>query len=267
VWPTLVVSFALASVMAGLSVVASPQAAAPAPTAEWEVLRVASYNVYYGNTEAEADVRELLNHAGVVALQEASGFDEGLESIQRSGYGVYPRGAADVIVWSKRSLRRVAAGRLVVGEQTYVGPDGAGGDYMPRKYINWVRFLHKPSGRYVVVASTHVVPSVYLPVRRVLAAAHVERAAAWISEQPGRVFLGGDWNMTEHHELFEPLEPVANYNHHVLGPLPTHAVPDPHRAIDGWWHRGAAFFVRHYTWEGNSDHRASVVRYRIRRAS
>lgn len=267
IWPPLLVGVALATVVAGGLVLATARPAVPVSESDdrWAVLRVASYNVHYANPRVEADVRELSKHAGAIALQEVGGFGAALDNLRRSGYGVYPRGASDVVVWRKRSLRRVAAGRLVVGERTYVGPDGAGGDTFARRYVNWVRFLHKPSGRYVVVGSTHVVPSVYLPIRRELAAAHVERTAAWVARRSERTFVGGDWNMTEHHELFGPLEAVANYNHHVLGPLPTHSVPDPHRAIDGWWHRGPAFLIRHYTWEGASDHAASIVRYRIRR--
>lgn len=221
-------------------------------------MHVGTWNAGPGtNRQVLRDLLALLRQVDVLCVQEFGDRKSLVWALRARGFRVHngdgrPGAAKDCVIW-KRGKGRVHKQTVKVGDATYVGHDGgAGPTTLDNKYINAVTFLRTG----VTVASTHVVPSVYLKDRAELARKHLLAAAAWLKQQERPVFLCGDLNMEPHNRLLDPLRRAGAWcNHDTLGWVPTHGA----RSIDYVWALGAKLHWQ-TTVENSSDHRAVIVR-------
>lgn len=197
-------------------------------------MRIASWNM--GNRK-DPDVlagldKLRLRGAHIIGLQEAGDRRRVIDRFADDNgwsayYGAAVPGAASVpILWNPKIAHQVARGTREVTPQTYVGRLGAGPSTMKAKVWNFMRFQDAP-----VVINGHIVPSVYLPKRRRIAAAQIE-ALADMAERRGErgvpVVGIGDFNMRPSDRLTRPLRQVGMVQR-------THKATHGRRLIDHVW--------------------------------
>jgi hypothetical protein len=254
----------LVALVLALGLLAAPtpggaQAATGRPLAG-HVLVVATWNTGAGG--GAPALRRLLRTADVIAAQEWGDRDSLRRVARRHGWRVIdgrrPGQTKTPLLYDPAALHlRHRIARHLVGP-AWVGPGAGRSDRMGPKWAIGGRFgFH---GRAVVVASTHVLPSLYRPRRRAMGAAHVRRLVATMGG-PGARFIAGDFNATPGHPVLRPL-PAAGWTHtHRTRLLPTHG----RRAIDFvWWKRRPGVRLLDVrTMPNGSDHHALIATYRI----
>ena len=137
---------------------------------------------------------------------------------------------------------------------------GAGPDHNKDKGIVGGR-IH--DGVTVGVLSTHIVASVFHPLRRKAAADEIRGYGEHLNHRQIPWFLCGDFNMKPTSRLLRPLYAAGWTNtHREGGTLATHG----RRAIDFiWWRKDPRVrFLGHRTVATHSDHRALVARFEVR---
>jgi endonuclease/exonuclease/phosphatase family metal-dependent hydrolase len=205
--------------------------------------------------------------AAAVAMQEMGDQAFAKEALRDAGYGVYEgtlMGAPSTpIAWDPKQIEVKRVGTTKLVNKTFVPPEGAGGRTMKQKNLVWIQGRHIESGRLVTVASTHLPPSQYLPVRMLLAIQHIRGSASWVPTMPGLVFIMGDFNTRPDAKVLMPLRKKRMAStHDMLGEVATHG----RRAIDFVWFRIAPRRLRavdHYAKDTHSDHRALVAKFRV----
>lgn len=230
-------------------------------------LYLGTWNVGPGSIN---DAYMLLKSAHALALQEASDQSVMLNRLEDSGYGVYrgegePGQAATPLVYNREFLKPLDRGWFCepMTARTKVGKAGAGPSTLKAKWVVGGLFRHLPSRRIVAIGSTHVVPSVYLPTRRRLAREHIHNLSHSFAGFRGLVFVMGDFNMTPHNRLLDPMYQAGWLTTQGrFGPQPTHG----DRAIDYiWWHKEPdRVNVRNaWTVKTGSDHRALLAEFSV----
>lgn len=192
-------------------------------------LTVASLNIRHGMSLKKklADVDKIVDvKADFAGLQEI-GSDKDRDAIrarlQKAGYGLWAppnEGASTPVVFKSPVEDK---GSYFLSPRTYVGDKGAGPDHMKAKYISYVKA--SPNGVSVIFGSCHLVPSIYIPVRKRLHNKEVARICQWCEFWYPKALpiLVGDFNAT-------PSQLTAINKTGMRGntPIPTHG----NRAID-----------------------------------
>ena len=169
-----IASFGIAGAVAlGPSAARAEAGGAVADTATTAAVRVVTYNIRHGLDDRVA-VEDAVHLAGrgvdILALQEMSGgkrrqalrdqlVDCSLCPFDAHMAAVSPPGNLPILYrWDR--FRLVDAGDVLVSEETYVGPAGAGPARLPAKHITYAGLRERTTGRVLYVLNNHAVSSV-----------------------------------------------------------------------------------------------------------
>lgn len=190
-------------------VMAQPPAEAPA-----DGVRLVTWNLYnFGGSKSDAEVEamaEVLRSADLVAVQEVNTRPDGAQAVARLARALGRRGAQwDYAVskpttgagseryaylWKPSRVR--AVGRPWLAQEVKAPIDR-------EPYL--ARFEHGASGRRLLVASFHAVPTAKRPADEVALLDRLHRSYA-----PDHLVLAGDFNLAEDHPAFDALK-AAGY--------------------------------------------------------
>jgi len=187
------------------------------------VTTLASWNIGDGKDARKAGGLTELLHQGaqVLALQEAGDRRRMLEHWcelhdWEPFFGDEPGAPSVPILWNPRAVNMLGAGTRPATPATKVGPLGAGPSTMKPKVWNRARFEIHDRDADLLVINGHIVPSVYLPKRRRLAAKQIEVLADMVEFRETAterdlvdVAALGDFNMRPSHELLAPLRQLG----------------------------------------------------------
>lgn len=235
-------------------------------------LVIATWNMgNAGDQVVQRDATRIVSRADVVVVQEAGDRQRILDRLDaRPGIAVYrgdgrPGAARTAIIWHTHRLHRRAASTIPVVPRTYVGARGTGPARLGPKVLNRVRLFDLEQHRPVTVAAMHVVPSVYLEIRRQLAIRQIAAARELALRVHGATVIPGDWNMGPTHPLLRPLRRTTRSCDPPPGQLVTHGrgwTPDQQHYRPG---PGRLHVVDVRRGRSSSDHRPLYCTYRWRR--
>ena len=126
---------------------------------------IASANIKWRMTrqQAESDVQKVLDHgADIIAFQEMGRVSRHALLQDIAGYGQHlPSGESDSlpIIWRSSMFNLIDKGEVKVVNREYVGPAGAGLVVAKSRYVVWVKLLHVPSGKTIIIGNNHAVAS------------------------------------------------------------------------------------------------------------
>jgi len=187
-----------------------------------------------------------------------------LKKLEDHGFQVYYgnlQGArGNPIVWNPERLKRqdVFCNRLLPAANR-------AGKYNMQKNLNGGRFLFKPAHRSIIGASQHAIQTSSQGSRHA-AALHMNHEILQIlNKRKIPTFVGGDFNTVPKDELLRPFREANWRCSQIVGKeLDTFG----NRAIDMWWWDDkdgdkVARFLRQYTRDGDSDHKALYAEFDI----
>lgn len=225
---------------------------------------VATWNAGRGR---EADLLNLLGISDLIGLtgQEWGDREDLTDEARGEGCTVLTGGGVPGLASTPLLVPpRVHIGRelaQVIVPSRHVGP-GAGPSRSKAKGAVGARLRVTP-GTAVGVASTHLVASSYLPLRRRAAADHIAGLVALFDQRQIPWLVCGDFNTTPDSRLLRPLYEAGWTNTHREGGVrATHG----RRAIDYvWWKRSPRVeFLGHETLSTHSDHQALIAHFKIK---
>lgn len=239
------------------------------PTPKLRV-RIGFWNTGKGTEE---DLAGLMLQCDVIALAEASDREDLKRYARNHGWHVIesdlPGGAATpLLVAPENSIAFEVAEEMLASQ--FVGR-GAGPDHNKQKNLTGAKVIartkltpHWRTQKYGVLV-THLLASVWNPVRKVKNRIIVNRIVTVMEDhkKPGW-FIVMDGNATPNSWTLKPLYKAGWTNTHKAGhAIPTHGK----RTIDYIWFRVEAGvkFIRHYTIETKSDHRAIIGVFELSR--
>lgn len=188
-----------------------------------------------------------------------------LKRLESHGFGVFYgdlEGArADPIVWNPERLRlQDSFCYKLLPAATRDGKRNM------QKNLNGGRYLFKPARRSIVVAGAHAIQTNSKGKRHAAALEMNHEIFDILNKRRVATFLGGDFNTRPESDLLAPFH-KGGWQCTQLGDqqLPTHQK----RAIDQWWWddkdaENVARFLRQYTRDGASDHKALYAEFAIK---
>jgi hypothetical protein len=216
-------------------------------------------------------VRTILDLAMVVAaiaLQETGNNPELVRALLANGYRVLDgsgvRGQdSTVLGFDPSELTLIRPVAYLLSARQYAGK-GAGPDTVKTKWAMGGLFIHKATGRRVLILCVHLVASQQYPRRKRIALAAIHRVRLFGARFRCIVIAMGDWNATLKSPVLQVLLGGGWTNTDLEGgELATHG----HRAIDLiWWRLTRRLkFLGHWAVPGPGDHHAKIAAFQVRR--